>query len=82
LVVLLERLKKAGLKGIEVYYSANRGSDEMNVKALASYFSLLPSGGSDFHGSIKPAIELGKGKGNLKVPYSVLQNLINEKPRN
>lgn len=82
LVALLERLKKAGLKGIEVYYSANRGSDEMNVKALASYFSLLPSGGSDFHGSIKPAIELGKGKGNLKVPYSVLQNLINEKPRN
>ena len=79
LVALLDRLKKAGLKGLEVFYSSNRGSDEMNVKALASYFSLIPSGGSDFHGSIKPAIELGKGKGNLKVPYSVLQNLINIK---
>ena len=79
LVALLERLKKAGLKGLEVFYSSNRGSDEMNVKALASYFSLIPSGGSDFHGSIKPAIELGKGKGNLKVPYSVLQNLIDVK---
>lgn len=79
LIALLDRLKKAGLKGIEVYYSSNHGSDEMNVKALASYFSLLASGGSDFHGAIKPAIELGKGKGNLKVPYSVLQHLIDSK---
>ena len=63
----------------EVFYSANRGSDEMNVKALASYFSLLPSGGSDFHGAMKPTIELGKGKGNLKVPYSVLQHLFDSK---
>lgn len=76
LTALLDRLKKAGLRGIEVYYSSNRGSDEMNVKALASYFSLVPSGGSDFHGAIKPTIELGKGKGNLKVPYSVLQHLM------
>lgn len=76
LTALLDRLKKAGLRGIEVYYSSNRGFDEMNVKALASYFSLVPSGGSDFHGAIKPTIELGKGKGNLKVPYSVLQHLM------
>lgn len=79
LLTLLERLKSAGLQGIEVYYSANHGSDEMNVKALASYFSLAASGGSDFHGAMKPTIELGKGKGNLKVPYSVLQNLFSLK---
>jgi len=82
LTALLERLKKAGLKGLEVYYSANRGSDESDVKALASYFSLVPSGGSDFHGAAKPTIELGKGKGNLKVPYSVLTNLIDQKAGN
>ena len=73
---LVERLKKAGLKGIEVYYSSNRGQDEVNVKALANHFSLIASGGSDFHGSVKPTIELGIGKGNLKIPYSVLQNLL------
>lgn len=80
LVALLDRLKKAGLQGLEVYYSSNRGSDEADVKALASYFSLIPSGGSDFHGSIKPGLELGTGRSNnLKVPYSVLERIKNLK---
>ncbi|MBP3569617.1 MAG: PHP domain-containing protein [Lachnospiraceae bacterium] len=73
---LVERLKNAGLKGIEVYYSNNRGQDEVNVKALANHFGLIATGGSDFHGAAKPAIELGSGKGNLKIPYSVLENVI------
>ena len=76
---LIKRLKNAGLKGLEVYYSSNRGQDEVNLKALASHFNLIASGGSDFHGSVKPQIELGTGKGNLKIPYSVLQNLLNAK---
>lgn len=76
---LIKRLKNAGLKGLEVYYSSNRGQDEVNLKALASHFNLVASGGSDFHGNVKPQIELGTGKGNLKIPYSVLQNLLNAK---
>lgn len=76
LYALVERLKKAGLKGIEVYYSNNRGQDEANVKALANHFGLIATGGSDFHGAVKPAIELGSGKGNLKIPYSVLENVM------
>ena len=76
LYALVDRLKKAGLKGIEVYYSNNRGQDEVNVKALANHFGLVATGGSDFHGSVKPQIELGIGKGNLKIPYSVLENVL------
>ncbi len=76
LYALVERLKNAGLKGIEVYYSNNRGQDEVNVKALANHFGLVATGGSDFHGAVKPAIELGSGKGNLKIPYSVLENVM------
>lgn len=75
LYALVERLKKAGLKGIEVYYSSNRGQDEVNVKALANHFSLIATGGSDFHGSIKPGLELGIGRGDLRVPYSVLEHV-------
>ena len=75
LYALVDRLKKAGLKGIEVYYSSNRGQDEANVKALANHFSLIATGGSDFHGSIKPGLELGIGRGDLRVPYSVLDNV-------
>lgn len=76
LYALVDRLKKAGLKGIEVYYSNNRGQDEVNVKALANHFGLVATGGSDFHGAVKPHIELGSGRGNLKIPYSVLENVI------
>lgn len=76
LYALVDRLQKAGLKGIEVYYSNNRGQDEVNVKALANHFGLVATGGSDFHGSVKPHIALGTGRGNLKIPYSVLENVI------
>lgn len=75
LYALVDRLKKAGLKGIEVFYSSNKGQDEANVKALANHFSLIATGGSDFHGAIKPGLELGIGRGDLKVPYSVLEHV-------
>ena len=33
------------------------------------------TGGSDFHGIPKPTIKIGIGKGNLKIPYELLQKL-------
>ena len=33
------------------------------------------SGGSDFHGDNKPEISMGKGKGNLFIPYQCYENL-------
>lgn len=76
LFAMIEQLTAFGIKGIEVYYSSNSGSDEADVKALANHFGLISTGGSDFHGSIKPTIALGSGKGNLKIPYSVLENVL------
>ena len=75
LLALIERLKAAGLAGLEVLYSTNRGQDEATLRALASHFSLLMTGGSDFHGAVKQGIELGVGKGNLKIPYSILDRV-------
>ena len=43
--------------------------------ALAARFGLLPSGGSDYHGTFKPGIELGVGRGNLSVPAGLLDAL-------
>ena len=73
---LVKRLAFAGLMGIEVLYSNHTEADEIYAKKLARKFSLLPSGGSDFHGSNKPAISLGNGRGTLAVPYEYLENLI------
>jgi predicted metal-dependent phosphoesterase TrpH len=73
---LVSSLADAGLDGIEAIYSTNRGMDETNIRQLAAKYGLFITGGSDFHGSNKPAIDLGSGKGNLKIPAFLLNNLI------
>lgn len=72
---LVKRLAFAGLMGIEVLYSNHSVTDEIYAKKLAQKYHLLPSGGSDFHGDNKPAIDIGTGRGNLAVPYKYLEAL-------
>ena len=42
---------------------------------MADRYSLLPTGGSDFHGAAKPDIRIGSGRGNLRVPAEYLDAL-------
>lgn len=76
---LIHRLKDHGLMGIETIYSANIGFDEGIVRRYANKYDLIMTGGSDFHGTNKPQIKLGVGKGNLKIPYSILEKLTEAK---
>lgn len=73
--LLFSRLRDAGLDAVEVFYSTNSQEEERLSRQLARDFNLKLSGGSDFHGSNKPHIQLGCGKGKLKIPYTVLENL-------
>lgn len=73
---LVRYLKEAGLQGIEAIYSSNTGLDESSMRRLARKMNLKISGGSDFHGKNKPLLDLGSGKGNLKIPYEVLEQLL------
>lgn len=75
LAALIKSLKRAGLLGIEAIYSTHTGSQENILRKLARSFGLCISGGSDFHGANKPAIDLGRGKGNLRIPYELLEQL-------
>ena len=75
LLELVQMLKKEGLLGIEAYYSTHTPMEESYVLRLARTQGLAVSGGSDFHGSNKPTISLGTGRGNLKIPYDVLEHL-------
>lgn len=72
---MIEELSLAGLDGIEAIYSCNMGSDEKDFTELAQIHGLFISGGSDFHGSNKPYIKLGVGKGNMFVPYDILTHI-------
>ena len=67
---LLPEAVKAGLLGMETEYVSFDAETTSLAKSLAEEFSLLESGGSDFHGDNKPGIHLGVGRGNLHVPLS------------
>lgn len=73
--LLLYRLKGAGLAAMECIYSTYTPSEERQMKQLADKYGLLPSGGSDFHGTTKPKLDLAVGYGNLMVPEEILTNL-------
>jgi 3',5'-nucleoside bisphosphate phosphatase len=69
------KLKDAGLGGIEAYYSEHSASQHAQYMKLAKDIGLAVSGGSDFHGDLNPAIKLGVGFGNLRVPDELLAGL-------
>ena len=69
---LVFELKSAGLMGIEAVYSTYSRQDERDMLSLAKKYDLLLSGGSDFHGSNKPNLDLGCGYGGLFVPEEFL----------
>jgi predicted metal-dependent phosphoesterase TrpH len=73
---LVASLCKIGLKGIEVYYTEHSPQAVAQYMALAEKFNLTMTGGSDFHGAVTPHVQIGKGMGNLHVPYALFEKLI------
>lgn len=73
---LLQQLKDAGLLGLEVYHSEHPPDLQAYYLRLADELQLLPTGGSDFHGAVKPGVELGTGlNNNIRVPLEFLDRI-------
>jgi len=68
-------LKKMGLKGIEVYYPEHSPHVISQLADIANRHELLMTGGTDFHGSLKPEIKMGSGRGDFFVPYILYEKL-------
>lgn len=69
--------KEYGLEGIEVYHSSHHIGQSSRLKEWCCKYALMSTGGSDYHGTNKPQIQMGIGYGGLKVPdslYDVLKN--------
>ena len=79
---LVASLKEAGLAGIETVYSTYVPAEERQIRALAKKYDLLMTGGSDFHGSNKPHIQLGTGMGKLFIPDEFLDGIKKEYLKN
>ncbi len=76
LEALVITLMEMGLKGLEVYYPEHSPENTAHYAKIANRHRLLMTGGTDFHGSLKPEIQMGSGKGNLSIPYAIYEKLV------
>lgn len=72
---MIVEFMRYGLEGIEVFYSSHREFESRKLREICLAHDLLPTGGSDFHGSNKPDIGLGCGRGGLKVSSLLLEDI-------
>ncbi|MEF9953920.1 MAG: PHP domain-containing protein [Clostridium sp.] len=75
---MILEFKEMGLKGIEVYYTSHCSYESMRLQEICNTYHLLPTGGSDFHGANKPDIQLGCGRGKLRVSALLLNDIKKE----
>jgi len=67
-------LANGRIDGFECYYPTFTDEQNEYVRNLVKKHNLLVSGGSDFHGDMKPDIDVGTGRNNLSVPESIQEN--------
>lgn len=71
----IDAAKPCGLDGMETIYSTYSQETERLAMEIAKRNGLLQSGGSDYHGKNKPDIEMGTGRGNLRIPMEFYEKL-------
>ena len=72
---MMRRLANAGLVGVECHYGSYDADERAGYVRMAARFGLLPSGGSDFHGTYKSEVALGTGSVGIGVPTEILEPL-------
>lgn len=68
----VSELVAAGLQGIEVYYGSYSESERQALLGLAERYSLIPTGGTDFHGFGERE---GRDLGSVFVPVETVERL-------
>jgi len=61
------------LDGIECYHSLHTMDRTKYLLGYCSEHKLYASGGSDYHGKIKPAVKIGESISGVKIPYEILE---------
>lgn len=72
----LQKMKKWGLKGAEVFHSDHNANLKKQYLTMIEELEMISGGGSDFHGGAHPEVKLGSGKGDLKIPEIVLETIV------
>jgi predicted metal-dependent phosphoesterase TrpH len=72
---LLLQLVKDGLRGLEVYYPEHSALEVTRYKTLAERCGLVTTGGTDYHGLGGNGLDIGVGRGEMRLPYSMVVEL-------
>lgn len=69
--------KEAELDGIECFHPSSADDNKKDILvAYAKENHLYMSGGSDYHGTPKPDIEIGVGRGNLNISKEIIEEWV------
>ncbi len=72
---LVDQLHGMGLMGIEAYYPRHPAQAVAEYLKIAGKYDMIVTGGSDFHGDLSPDIQLGRGFGDLFIPFEIYQKI-------
>ena len=72
--ILENILENYKIDGIECYYRNFTKEQTEYLLKICNERNLFVSGGSDYHGRVKPHINMGVGEGNLNVPDNIVEN--------
>jgi predicted metal-dependent phosphoesterase TrpH len=73
-------LADAGLTGLEAVYGRYSPDERAGLADLARRHGLVATGGSDYHGTYKPDLAVGTGRGDLSVPDTTVAALAERRP--
>lgn len=71
----LDELRELGLVGMETVYGRYQPQERDLLADLARRHQLISTGGSDYHGSYKPDLSVGTGRGDLAIREKPLEQL-------
>ena len=73
---VMASLRERGFAGVEAYYGGTSAGIRALMVKLTRDAGMIPTGGSDYHGTYKTDVLLGLGRtGDLRVPDEVLAEL-------
>ena len=73
---VMASLRERGFAGIEAHYGGTSAGIRALMVKLTRDASMIPTGGSDYHGTYKTDVLLGFGRtGDLRVPDEILDEL-------
>lgn len=69
-------LDNHSIDGIECYYTTFSNEQHNEILEICQKYNLFVSGGTDFHGTCRPEVDIGHGFGDLQIPTNIISNWI------